>query len=234
MRPVIVALLALFVSGSMALSDMAMAEMAPADMAVPLPGGYGLLNAPRAPRAAIVLIPGGNGHLGIRADGSFSSLQGNQLVRTRKAYAAAGVASLVIDQGVSVGSAVAHLRQRFGRPVTVAGTSRGSLRMGEALAARPNGLVITAGFLDQVRGQIGSPAALPPVLVVHHRLDGCRVTPPAAVEPFRAWGGARVRVAWIDGGTDAGDPCQARGYHGFAGQDGRVVGLVAGFAKGVR
>lgn len=229
MRPVIVALLALFVSGSMALSD-----LAPADMAVPLPGGYGLLNAPRAPRAAIVLIPGGNGHLGIRADGSFSSLQGNQLVRTRKAYAAAGVASLVIDQGVSVGSAVAHLRQRYGRPVTVAGTSRGSLRMGEALAARPNGIVITAGFLDQVRGQIGSPAALPPVLVVHHRMDGCRVTPPAAVEPFRAWGGARVRVAWIDGGTDAGDPCQARGYHGFAGQDGRVVGLVAGFAKGVR
>lgn len=226
MRPVIVVLLALIAA--------AIGSPARADEAVALSGGYGLLNAPRAPRAAIVLIPGGNGHLGIRPDGSFSSLQGNQLVRTRKAYAAAGVASLTIDAGVSVASAVAHLRQRFGRPVTVAGTSRGSLRMGEALGARPNGIVITAGFLDQVRGQIGSPAALPPTLVVHHRQDGCRVTPPSAVEPFKAWGGARVRVAWIDGGTDAGDPCQARGYHGFAGNDGRVVGLVAGFAKGVR
>jgi len=229
MRIVIVALLALIAA---ALGPLA--APARADDAVALSGGYGLLNAPRAPRAAIVLIPGGNGYLGIRPDGSFSSLQGNQLVRTRKAYAASGVASLVIDSGVSVGSAVTYLRQRYGRPVTVAGTSRGSLRMGEALGARPNGLVITAGFLDQVRGQIGSPAALPPVLVVHHRQDGCRVTPPAAVEPFKAWGGARVRVAWIEGGTDAGDPCQARGFHGFAGNDGRVVGLVAGFAKGLR
>lgn len=49
------------------------------------------------------------------------------------------------------------------------------------------------------------------------------------------WGGATQKVvAWLDRGTDTGDPCQARGYHGFAGQDGRVVGLVAGFAKGVK
>lgn len=229
MRPVIVALLALIAWAAISLASPALAGEA-----VSLSGGYGLLNAPRAPRASIVLIPGGSGHLGIRADGSFSSLQGNQLVRTRKAYAAAGVASLTIDSGVSVAAAVAYLRQRFGRPVTVAGTSRGSLRIAGALSARPNGIVITAGFLDQVRGQIGSAAALPPVLVVHHRRDGCRFTPPSGVEPFKAWGGARVRVAWFDGGTDAGDPCQARGYHGFAGQDGRVVGVVAGFAKGVR
>ena len=224
MRPVIVVLIAMILSATAAL----------ADEAVQLSGGYGLLNAPRAPRATIVLIPGGNGHLGIRADGSFSALRGNQLVRTRAAYASAGVASLVVDSGVSVASAVAYLRQRFNRPVTVAATSRGSLRIAEALAARPNGIAITAGFLDQVRGQIGSPAALPATLVVHHRRDGCHVTPPSGVEPFKAWGGARVRVVWIDGGTDRGDPCQAGGYHGFAGNDGRVVGVVAGFAKGVR
>lgn len=224
MKHVIVVLLAMFASAAAAL----------ADEAVQLSGGYGLLNAPRAPRAAIVLIPGGNGHLGIRADGSFSALRGNQLVRTRAAYAGAGVASLVIDSGVSVASAVAYLRQRFNRPVTVAATSRGSLRIAEALNARPNGIAITAGFLDQVRGQIGSPAALPATLIVHHRRDGCFVTPPSGVEPFKAWGGARVRVVWIDGGQDRGDPCQAGGYHGFAGNDGRVVGVVAGFAKGVR
>jgi hypothetical protein len=224
MNRLILALAALILSAAAAL----------ADEAVQLSGGYGLLNAPRAPRAAIVLIPGGNGWLGIRADGSFSALRGNQLVRTRAAYAGAGVASLVVDSGVPIASAVTYLRQRFNRPVTVAGTSRGSLRLAEALAARPNGIVITAGFLDQVRSQIGSAAALPATLVVHHRRDGCRVTPPSGVEPFKAWGGARVRVVWIDGGTDAGDPCQAAGYHGFAGNDGRVVGVVAGFARSVR
>ncbi len=140
MKTVIVALLALIAAAIAPL-----ATPARADEAVALAGGYGLLNAPRAPRAAIVLIPGGNGFLGIRADGSFASLQGNQLVRTRKAYAAAGVASLVIDAGVPASAAVTYLRQRFGRPVTVAGTSRGSLRLGEALSSRPNGVVITAG-----------------------------------------------------------------------------------------
>lgn len=207
---------------------------AAAGEAVQLSGGYGLLNAPRSPRAAVVLVPGGNGYLNIRPDGGFSALGGNQLVRTRRAYAAAGVASLVVDGGVSVASAVTYLRTRFSRPVTVVATSRGSLRVAGALSARPNGVAITAGFLDQVRGQVGSPAALPPTLVVHHRRDGCRVTPPSAVEPFKAWGGARVRVVWIDGGSDQGDPCQARGHHGFAGLDGRVVGAVAGFARSVR
>ena len=65
MRIVIVALLALIAA---ALGPLA--SPARADEAVALSGGYGLLNAPRAPRAAIVLIPGGNGHLGIRPDGS--------------------------------------------------------------------------------------------------------------------------------------------------------------------
>lgn len=202
--------------------------------AVQLSGGYGLLNAPRAPRASVVLIPGGNGYLNIRPDGGFSSLGGNQLVRTRKVYASAGVASLVVDGGVSIASAVTYLRTRFNRPVTVVATSRGSLRIASALSARPSGVAITAGFLDQVQGKVGSPANLPPTLVVHHRRDGCRLTPPSAVEPFKAWGGARVRVAWFDGGSDQGNPCQARGYHGFAGLDGRVVGTVAAFAKRVR
>jgi hypothetical protein len=207
---------------------------AAAEEAVQLSGGYGLLNAPARPTAAVVLIPGGNGYLGIRPDGSFSGLRGNQLVRTRAAYASAGVASLVIDAGVSASSAITYLRTRFNRPVTVVATSRGTLQLAGALSARPNGMAITAGFLNEVRGQIGSAASLPPTLVVHHRQDGCRVTPPSGVEPFKAWGGARVRVVWMDGGQDRGDPCQAAGHHGFAGLDGRVVGAVAGFAKGVR
>jgi len=36
-------------------------------------------------------------------------------------------------------------------------------------------------------------------------------------------------VVWVDGGADSGNPCQAKGHHGFAGLDGRVVGLAAGF-----
>jgi hypothetical protein len=40
-----------------------------------------------------------------------------------------------------------------------------------------------------------------------------------------------VSVAWLDGGADAGDPCQAAGHHGFAGLDGSVVSIVSRFAR---
>ena len=33
------------------------------------------------------------------------------------------------------------------------------------------------------------------------------------------------------GGVNAGDPCQARAYHGFNGLDDKVVEAVASFAK---
>ncbi len=172
--------------------------------------------------------------MGIAEDGSFSGLARNQLVRTRKAYNAYGVATLTLDSGVSLSSAIEFLRERYRRPVVVVGTSRGTLRVPEALASNPAGLVLTSGFLSDVRNRIGSAEVLPPTLVVHHRKDGCRLTTPNAVDPFKAWGGQRVKVVWIDGGRDDGDPCQAAGYHGFAGLDGKVVSVIAGFAKSVR
>jgi hypothetical protein len=204
-----------------------------ADQVVSVGGALALLNKPGSARAAVILIPGGDGVLNVQQDGSFTNLGGNQLVRTRKAYLAHGIATLTIDRGVDVAAAVNYMRA-ISRSVVVVGTSRGSLRVPGALAARPNGIVLTAGFLDNVRSSVGSPAALPPTLIVHHRQDGCRHTPPGAVEPFKAWGGARVRVAWMDGGANVGDPCQARAYHGFNGLDGKVIATVAQFAASLR
>ena len=206
---------------------------AAADEAVTVGGALALLNKPSAARAGAVLIPGGDGYLGVRPDGTFASLQGNQLVRTRKAYVRHGIATLTIDRGVDAAAAVRFMRSHA-RTVVVVGTSRGSLRVPGALAAKPAGIVLTAAFLGDVRSAIGSPAALPRTLVVHHRRDGCRFTPPDAVEPFKAWGGARVQVVWMDGGLNTGNPCQARAYHGFNGLDGNVVSVIARFAAAAR
>jgi hypothetical protein len=118
--------------------------------------------------------------------------------------------------------------------VVVAGTSRGTLRAPDGLSAQPNGLVLTAAFLPDVRSKVGSAASLPPTLVIQHRKDGCRHTLPGNVEPFQAWGGAKVKVIWMDGGVSVGDPCEAKAYHGFNGLDGQVVSAVAQFAKSVR
>jgi hypothetical protein len=96
--------------------------------------------------------------------------------------------------------------------------------------------VLTSGFLTDQSGSrenvasiLGSPETLPPTLVVHHKRDGCHWTSPKGVEPFIRWPGARARVEWVDGGTNAGDPCMARSYHGFNGLDDQVVSLVTAF-----
>lgn len=183
------------------------------------------------PRGSIILMGGGNGDLGITGSGEITSLMGNSLIRNRRSFAAAGFATLSLSSSGSPSSAIAAMR-KIARPVVVVGTSRAATRMHRALEA--DALVITSGMLDHFQSNVGSAEALPPTLVVHHRQDSCRVTLPGLVPPFQQWGGARVRVVWLDGGRDEGDPCQARGHHGFAGIDGRMVGAVTGFARGIR
>ena len=63
-----------------------------ADETVNVGGSRVILIKPKAPRGSVILMPGGNG--AIRADdqGGIHGLNYNQLVRTRHAYAARGLA----------------------------------------------------------------------------------------------------------------------------------------------
>jgi len=210
---------------------------ASADETVTVGAARAVLIKPKAPHGSVILLPGGDGAIRAGDNGDINGLRGNQLVRTRHAYAARGLAVLVADAGTDLKSAVDYMAA-IKRPVTVVGTSRGTLRAAEGIArgARPDALVLTSGFLSPDSGSgsnvmsiLGSPAALPRTLVIHHRQDGCRATMPAGVDPFIKWSGGRARVSWVTGGVEEGDPCQARGHHGFAGVDGQVVALAAGF-----
>jgi hypothetical protein len=191
---------------------------------------------PAHSHGAIVLLAGGDGQIGVGANGAIAR-EGNQLVRTRAAYAARGFAVLVPDCCVDVAAAVEYMGQ-FGK-VTLVGTSRGTQRAarGVAAGARPARLVLTSGFLSDASGDsdnviniVGSPAALPPTLIVHHRHDECGKTSPEGVGPFVKWAAGKARVVWLDGGSSEGDPCQAFAHHGFNGLDGQVVSVVASFA----
>jgi hypothetical protein len=183
-------------------------------------------------------MPGGDGAIRAGDQGDIHGLTGNQLVRTRKAYAARGLAVLITDAGTDLGSAVQYMAA-IKRPVTVIATSRGTIRAAQGIAqgARPDALVLTSGFLSQESGSggsnvmsiLGSSAALPRTLVIHHSQDSCRATLPAGVEPFIKWSAGRARVSWLSGGREEGDPCEAFGHHGFNGLDGQVVGLAASF-----
>ena len=209
-----------------------------ADETVSIGGSRAVLIRPKAPRASVILMPGGDGAIRAGDQGDIHGLTGNQLVRTRKAYAARGLAVLITDAGTDLGSAVQYMAA-IKRPVTVVATSRGTIRAAQGIAqgARPDALVLTSGFLSQESGSggsnvmsiLGSSAALPRTLVIHHSQDSCRATLPAGVEPFIKWSAGRARVSWLSGGREEGDPCEAFGHHGFNGLDGQVVGLAASF-----
>lgn len=211
-------------------------SVAYADETVNIGGSSAVLLQPKVPHGSIILMPGGSGVIAAGANGEINGLRFNQLVRTRHAYMARGFAVLVVDAGADLKNAVNYMAA-IKRPVTVVATSRGTLRAAEGIAqgARPDRLVLTSGFLTDESGSnqnvasiLGSPAALPPTLIVHHRHDGCRFTQPAGVEPFVRWAGGRARVAWVEGGVANGDPCEASSHHGFNGLDARVVGLATG------
>jgi hypothetical protein len=199
-------------------------------------GVNAILITPEAPRGAVILMTGGDGRVRMDADGG--TRNDNSLVRNRMVFAGRGFAVLVPEPDVNLASAVEQMRA-YG-PVTLAGTSRGTQRAARGIAAgaRPDRLVLTSGLLSDASGDpdnaeaiLGTPAALPPTLIVHHRQDGCRVSSPAGVAPFLAWAGGRARVIWLEGGRDEGNPCQSRGHHGFHGIDGPMVDAVAsGFA----
>ena len=160
-----------------------------------------------APKAAVILLPGGNGALKLDANGTIgSNLSGNFLIRTRGAFAREGlyVASLdaASDQqggmngqvrlspqhAQDIAKVIADVKARAGVPVWMIGTSAGTLtaaNVGARLRGdRPQGLVFTSTMTQLQAGHCGKSvydaqlsAVTLPVLVVSHSEDGCGCSP---------------------------------------------------------
>ena len=243
MRLAIIACLSLLL-----LSAPVHAQTAPSVTTVQAGGVEAVLIKPAKPIGSIILLAGGDGRIGVEAGGVITR-RGNQLVRTRMAYALKGFAVLVPDRGYELAPLVDLMKSVKG-PVTVVGTSRGTQWAAEGISAgaRPDKLVLTSGLLSEAStgerpGNIrrreerhaisilGSRALLPPTLVVHHRQDKCWLTSPEGVAPFIAWSKGKAKAIWLDGGEEVGNPCEAKGHHGFAGIDQKVVDAVADFAR---
>jgi hypothetical protein len=131
-----------------------------------------LLDRPANPVGSVILLAGGHGNIALSASGKIGWGAGNQVVRTRHQYAAAGFVALTLDiapdlkQGeggvngyrigqanaTDIGAAVRYLRT-IKSPVIVIGTSRGTLSAANAVvrlsgADRPDGLVMSSAFLS--------------------------------------------------------------------------------------
>lgn len=196
-------------------------------------GGKALLNKPAGKaRAGLVLLTGGDGNIGIGSDGSVAR-SGNWIVRTRTAYLRSGIASITLDAGADAAKAVELMRTIAPRVIVVA-MSRGALKVAGTLAQRPDGIVFASAMLDAASSSLGDPSQLPPMLIIQHRQDSCRVTLPESAQAFQQRAGGRARLLWIDGGSSTGDACQARAYHGFIGREGAVVQAISSFAGSLR
>jgi hypothetical protein len=211
--------------------------------------------APEA-KAAAILFAGGHGGLAITGEGTFGWGGGNFLVRSRALFAQRGVAVAVIDapsdrqaapwlggfrqtpeHAADVKAVVAWLRAETKRPVWLVGTSRGTQSAAATAIAGvgADGLVLTSTVLIDPRGRPVPAMAVEriamPVLVVHHKSDGCVSTPyaqvPALVDRLAA--APRKALVAFEGGRDTGDPCEAFAYHGYNGLEGPVVDAIVAF-----
>lgn len=216
--------------------------------------GYWLMERPNA-SATLVLLPGGKGGIGLKAGVPTSE---NFLVRTRDRFADAGFNVAIVgkpsdradldlvfrtspEHVEDLRIVVEHLRAELRKPVWLVGTSRGTtsaaaaaIGLGDAIA----GVVLSSSITEP--GTPGAVENLPlenirvPVLVVHHRRDACRITPPEQVQRIVAGltQSPRVKLLMVDAGSGArGKPCEALHWHGFIGMEAEAVDAMIDFIR---
>jgi len=211
-----------------------------------------MLITPDHPVASLILFSGGDGQLNINERGDIRTGKNNFLVRTRDQWAAQGFQVAVVDipsDGVErdsyryaqdIRSVAEFLKKKSNIPVWLVGTSRGttsaaSVSVKFAADNLFNGVVLTSSILD---GE-GSVTAFDlsrikvPVLVVHHRNDGCPVTPyPLAPELLGRLSSASAKeLITVEGGDDSGKPCEAMAHHGYNGVESVVVQKASDWIK---
>jgi hypothetical protein len=220
-----------------------------------------LLISPRQAdvQAAVVLMVGGHGGLLMTPAGSLRWGSGNFLARSRTLFAERGLAVALVDapsdrqsppylsgfrqspdHAADLKAVIAEMRQRFGKPVVLVGTSRGTQSVAAvALSLRdadgPDGLVLTASILKDPKSR-----ALPemplaqlslPILVAHHEQDGCSVCLASDLALLTAPITAPLAVRRYTGGSNTGDPCDGMSHHGFNGLEAQVVQDIADWIR---
>lgn len=214
-----------------------------------------LLLSPPHPRAALVMLPGGTGRVGILANGRIRH-GANFVVRTRAAWVRRGFAVLIPDspgnrnlRGRRHGSAFAAFVSTFvaiahrdtGASVFLVGTSQGTIAtINSAAHARPGslaGIVLTEsvslpGRLSRETVFNANPAAVRvPVLIVANRRDSCPVAAPSmAPRIAHALSSApSVTLRLVDGGDLRSRRCSSLSPHGYLGIAPEIVSLITGW-----
>jgi hypothetical protein len=210
----------------------------------------------RQAEAVAMMYIGGAGNIRLRTeDGQIKFGANNFLPRSRAEFIRNGVLPVIIDtpsdqrggvadsyrfgdeQTEDARAILVELRKRYpGLPIFVVGTSRSTLTaasLGRALGTQVDGIVLSSS-ISIASGRAGDSslqgfdfgAIKAPLLFVHHRDDGCKVTPYGAAQRL-AQGYPLVSVR---GGKPAeSGPCDPFAPHGYFGKEAETVDAIAGW-----
>lgn len=200
--------------------------------------------------ATLLLLTGGSGNIGL-VDGSPRSK--NFLVRSREFFAQTGFNVFIMgrpsdtkdlhpafrastEHAQDLAAVVRHLRQAYGKPVWLVGTSRGTISAANGAIALDDqiaGMILTSSITSfKIPGAPARQAlesVRVPTLVVHHAQDGCRACSPSEVSWImdRLTQAPVKKLMIVDGGEGAaGDPCEALHYHGYIGMEEETVAAI--------
>jgi len=209
-------------------------------------------------RALLVLLPGGEGVIGLDNGGGIHQLGSNFLVRTFGQWVAQGFAMVVPDapNGTSlfgqrhlpayadaIRKAIDFGRSHAALPVWLIGTSAGTTAAVNAAAhvrSKVSGAVLTSSVTRGGRsGETifdAEPGAVAvPVLVVSNENDTCAETPPGDAPRVLSalTHSLRKELAMVSGSQIArrADPCEGMSPHGYLGIEGMVVQRISDWIR---
>ncbi len=205
-----------------------------------------LLSSVSNPKAAVILLIGGNGKAVIFNNGTARS--DHTFIRSQNLWSQYGIDSVVVDSADDLSatgggrqtdqyqnrllSVVNFYKDSLGVPVWIFGHSNGTISVTEFVNRFGNKKVIAgfvvAGTADKAILKDDSDL---PALAIHHLKDTCSVTPISASENVikSRPKGTRAEFITMDGGTSQGNVCWAFAYHGFNQKEDELVKSAATF-----
>jgi len=234
------------------------ADVSPRVIDIPTRSGVSerlLILSPENPKAVVVLFAGGHGGIQLSSEGKFGWGEGNFLMRTREFFVKQGLMVVIVDAPSDrqrepflngfrqtkehvqdISAVVSWLKTQTTAPLWLVGTSRGTQSVAYVAIENPtdiHGIVLTSSILYDAKSNAVSEMKLEklrmPVLVVHHKNDGCSHCSfdliPSLMHKLTAT--TSTDMIAIEGGQTKGDPCNAFGYHGYNGVEEDVVSKIS-------
>ena len=207
-------------------------------------------------KAVLVMIPGGDGHIGLRpgraelggfygkllkplSDPTLTSGRVDVVVfdspdplQLARGYLASRATSEHLGR---IASVVKFYADKFARPVWLMGHSNGAISVAEFLRGHEK-LLAGAIFSSSREGVKIATGTAVPILFLQHRKETCAAADGKDVlrsfEALRAAGKTNTAFVWIEGGSaENGNPCGS-GYHLYNGAEAEAYRAIDGFMGG--